>query len=66
MAWKKGTITWKAGDGELLALQTEGYRLKKRLSGGSLEFYDHEKNPKYREAVTGLLEGGWKARLPES
>jgi arylsulfatase A-like enzyme len=79
MGWKKGAITWKAGNGELVAIQTERYRLNKRFSDGFLELYDHEKDPKeymnvakdpkYKDVVaelSELLEGGWKACLPES
>ena len=78
LPWKKGAITWKAGRGEQVAIQTERYRLNKRLSDGFLELYDHHtdpgeftnaaKVPEYKEAVaelTKLLDGGWKACLPE-
>jgi arylsulfatase A-like enzyme len=75
--WKKGAITWKAGKGELVAIQTERYRLNKRVSDGFLELYDHRvdpgeftnvaEDPAYRDAVaelTRLLDGGWQACLP--
>jgi len=76
--WKKGAITWKAGDGNQVAIQTERYRLNKRLTDGFLELYDHHVDPgeftnvagvpKYADVVrqlTGLLNGGWRACLPE-
>ena len=77
--WKKGAITWRAGSGDRVAVQTERYRLNKRLSDGFLELYDHQtdrrefrnvaKDGKYRDTVeelTRLLDGGWKACLPPS
>ena len=76
--WKKGAITWKAGDGSQVAIQTQRYRLNKRLADGFLELYDHQVDageftnvadvPKYADVVrelTGLLDGGWRACLPE-
>jgi arylsulfatase A-like enzyme len=77
--WKKGAITWRAGSGDRVAIQTERYRLNKRLSDGFLELYDHQTDPgefrnvakdgRYRDAVeelTRLLDRGWKACLPPS
>lgn len=77
--WKKGAITWRAGNGDMVAVQTERYRLNKRLSDGFLELYDHQTDPgefrnvagddRYQDAVaklTELLDGGWKACLPPS
>ena len=76
--WKKGAITWKAGNGEQVAIQTERFRLNRRTTDGFLELYDrrkdpHEfrnvaKDPAYKKTVAelvGLLDGGWKACLPE-
>jgi len=78
ISWKKGAITWKSGKGELVAIQTERYRLNKRISDGFLELYDHHtdpgeftnvaKAPEYRDVVTELtklLDGGWKACLAD-
>jgi len=76
-AWKKGAITWRAGRGDMVAIQTERYRLNRRLSDGFLELYDHQKDPHEFHNVAGepeyadvvqrlkeLLEGGWRACLP--
>jgi len=76
--WKKGAITWRAGEGALVALQTERYRLNRRVEDGFLELYDHEKDPGEFTNVAGepecenivaelgrLLDGGWRACLPD-
>jgi arylsulfatase A-like enzyme len=78
ITWKKGAITWKAGNGDMVAIQTERYRFNKRPSDGFIELYDHMKDPReftnvakdpaYRETVTKLsviLQRGWQACIPE-
>jgi arylsulfatase A-like enzyme len=77
-AWKKAAITWKAGDGAIVAAQTERYRFNRRLSDGFCELYDHQKDPgeftnvvndpayaDVTERLSSLLDGGWKACLPQ-
>jgi uncharacterized sulfatase len=76
--WKKGAITFRAGQGAQVAIQTERYRLNKQLDNGFLELYDHRadpgeftnraSDPRYKEVVdelTSLLDGGWRACLPD-
>ncbi len=76
--WKKGAITWRAGNGTQVAIQTERYRLNKQLTDGFLELYDHRvdpheftnraRDPKYADVVqrlSKLLEGNWRACLPD-
>jgi uncharacterized sulfatase len=76
--WKKGAISWAAGKGTVVSLQTKRFRFNKRLSDGFTELYDHERDPKEFKNVAGDpayaadaarlakdLEGGWKACLPE-
>ena len=43
--WKKGAITWRAGQGNQVAIQTEHFRLNKRVDTGFLELYDHRVDP---------------------
>jgi len=76
--WKRGAISWSAGNGAVAAFQTERFRLNRRTSDGFLELYDHKKDPKEftnvagdpdysndLKKLTGLLDGGWKVCLPE-
>ena len=76
--WKKGAITWRAANGSLVAIQTEHFRLNRRVEDGLLELYDHRNDPgeftnvatkpEYKETVTDLsrlLDAGWKACLPD-
>jgi arylsulfatase A-like enzyme len=76
--WKKGAITWRAGNGNQVSIQTEHFRLNKRVDTGFLELYDHRvdprefknvaKDPAYAadvDRLSALLEGDWKACLPE-
>lgn len=78
IAWKKGAITWRAGNGDIVAIQTERYRFNRRLSDGFLELYDHMKDPReftnvakdpaYKATVaelSAILQRGWKACMPE-
>jgi arylsulfatase A-like enzyme len=76
--WKKGAITWRAGGGNQVAIQTEHFRLNKRVDTGFLELYDHRVDPReftnvaedpaYAadvDRLSALLEGDWQACLPE-
>jgi hypothetical protein len=61
-----------------VAIESEHFRLNKRIEDGFLELYDHRndpgeftnvaRDPEYRDVVaelSALIEGGWKACLPE-
>jgi arylsulfatase A-like enzyme len=68
----------KPATGSLVAIQTERFRLNRRVEDGFLELYDHRtdpgeftnvaKEPEYKETVTDLsrlLDAGWKACVPD-